>query len=296
MRNILITGATGRIGRQLIDIILRNSDDFIFAIVRKQSEESWMDSPRIKQISVQSFFGPEPSWSFDLLIHLAFARAARGPQAIAESLEFTERLFARAMAFGIPKVIYISSQGVYGNTSEIRSIESSIAPLSVYSMAKYSGELLLQESMAPGNSSFNILRLDNVIESQNLIHALCEGAIRDKRISLKGGGQVFSYIHAYDAARAIFLSYTNSLKKNSIYNVGPNRMRVGLREIGEMIRRISKERGNPIDVDFQEDATELWAGMDSEEFIRDTGWAASKSIYEMITDIYIQTERKLLEG
>lgn len=273
----------------MLKIVLSESDDRITAIVRSPFDPSFIKSDRVIQILNPNFFESEYA-SYDILIHLAFARGNKGNEAIAESLDYTRRIFTRAGKLGVSKMIYISSQGVYGNTSSIREIGCKVNPSSVYAMAKYAGELLLRECVCADKGSFNILRLDNVIESQNLVRTLCRSAIQDKRITLRGGKQVFSYLNAYDAAKAVFLSYTTDLDKNAIYNVGPNRMRITLTEIGELVRAVSLERGNRIQVELQEDDTELWAGMDSEKFIQATGWVPSRNIYEMVKDIYIQTE------
>ena len=286
----IITGATGTIGKQLVQIILRNTDDYIVCVTRSKLDKDFVHSNRLTEMSCEDFL-EETVGEYDVLIHLAFARANKGNEAIGESLRFTELVFSKAVSLEIPKILYISSQGIYGSTPLIRNVAMVVAPSSVYSMAKYAGELLLQECIRQSESKFIILRLDNVIESQNLVRALCKNAIYNHKISLIGGHQVFSYISSFDAANAIFLSYKCQLRENAIYNVGPDRMRVSLIEIGEIIRTIALERGSEIQVSLQEDDTELWAGMDSKQFTEDTGWRPSVGLYDMIKGIYIQTEK-----
>ena len=292
MRKLLITGASGTIGSELLKIILDKTDDHITAIVRDPDRLICKPEERVSIVSAENFFESYRNEKYDVFIHLAFARANKGNQEIAESLRFTAQMVNAITEMRIPYAIYVSSQGVYGTTKEIRTADASVAPASSYSMAKYAGELFFSDFYKVPNGSYNVLRLDNVIESQNLIRALCKEAIEKKEITLTGGNQVFSYVSAYDAANAVFCSYNSTLKRNAVYNVGPNKMRIDLKEIGTMVQQVAKEHGNDIHVIFKPTEKELWAGMDSKPFLDDTAWMPSKNIYEMISDIYVKVKEK----
>lgn len=296
MSTVLITGGTGTIGKRLIPLILKNTEDTVVAVVREETTlPVELRSSRVSIISASRFIQMDQNAHCDELIHLAFARANKGNRAIAESLKYTEQVFAKAAEIGVKRMIYISSQGVYGGISNIRTVNDPPEPGSVYTTAKYAGELLLQSICAGKQIRPVILRLDNVIESQNLIKSLCRNAITQSKICLKGGKQLFSYISADDAANAIFLSYSTNLE-SGVYNVGPNEMRASLVDIGNIIVAVLAERGEAISVEFAEDDTQLWAGMDTSDFVAKTGWTPSKSLYEMITDIYLQSEKSIGEG
>ena len=63
------------------------------------------------------------------------------------------------------------------------------------------------------------LRLDLVVQSQNVIKSLCRQA-KEEWLRLKGGKQLFSFIDADDVARAIVVMLQSPDGWEKAYNVG----------------------------------------------------------------------------
>lgn len=294
---ILITGSNGTLGGSLIGEILHNTDYDVISVassVKKiqdmMEREGISSKERVISVNNDGFINGEiDNIQIDSAIHLAFSRAKNSAESIAESIEFTSKVFRKLHKIKVPRIIYMSSQSVYGNISEWRHEELSPAPEISYAMAKYAGEKLLEMQFGDlENTQFTSLRLDYVIQSQNLVPVLCRSAKERGKIILQGGKQTFSYIDKSEVAKAIvaLLNYGGPWKR--IYNVGHNHMRYSLKEVADVVACVAGYNGvNKVDISLEENDTILWSGMDSSRFMNDTGWRSSMDLYQMVENIYI---------
>ena len=215
---------------------------------------------------------------------MAFSRANRPKQDIASSLDYSIRTYDKLRELNVQKVVYLSSQSVYGSTAEWRKEDCKPAPDGVYPMAKYAGEKLLETA---GFREYSTLRLDYVIQSQRLVPVLCQNAKEKGEIQLKGGKQTFSYIDRTDVAKAIVSLLNSDVPWKPVYNVGPNMMRYSLMDIAEIVKSVAMKHGiESVSIELEENDTEMWSGMDSTVFMTDTGWKPSMDIYQMVDKIY----------
>lgn len=294
VKNIVITGASGNLGSRLMEKILKKTDYGIIAIlldfekdtdflrrfeplyekrihILKKSELSDID---FKQYCVKC------------AVHFAFARRICPYEEIADSIDYCKEVFSLFARDGIQRVIYVSSQGVYGNASCFRTETTRPAPSTVYSMAKYAGEKIFEMAFAESGSETCIIRLESIIQSQNLVKALCKDAKTAGEINLKGGKQTFSYLDEEDAVEAFFSLIEMSKPPKSVYNVGPNHMRYTLTEVAACVKEVAFEHGNKVVINIQQDDTQMWAGMESTLFSEDTGWKAKFGLKDMICRVY----------
>lgn len=153
-------------------------------------------------------------------IHLAFARRMRPAEDIASSVQFAADVFHKLRECKVDRVINMSSQGIYGNTEQIRTEKTVPAPATQYTMAKYAAEILFNDILScPHHTSF---RLDPVAQSQNVLKGLCRSA-KEGEIYLRGGKQVFSFLDVSDVPGAVAAMFNVSGEWDSVYNVGWNR-------------------------------------------------------------------------
>lgn len=292
---ILVTGANGNLGGALVKELVDNAEYEVIALCSEESKvysmidrEQIVHNNRVSAMSNNTFFNTD--WSAAGVtagIHMAFSRANQPKERIANSLDFSRDVYRRLHELGIPRTVYLSSQSIYGSTSEWRSEYCIPAPETVYSMAKYAGEKLLETEFAGTATKYSVLRLDYVIQSQKLVPALCRSAKETCTIKLQGGKQTFSYIDKSDAVKAIsaLLNYKGIWQK--VYNVGPNRMRYTLFEVAEVVAKVAEEHGaGKVNILLDKNDTLLWAGMDSSRFINDTGWYPLMDFYQMVGKIY----------
>ncbi len=304
-KHILFTGADGNIGRQAIKQLLSDSEFLIDALVMNASDMEFAvksadikHTERMNIVTNEEFFSDSYHLSdYDTVIHLAFSRADKSFADIASSLDYESALFRKLQTGHVRRIAYMSSQGIYGKTAEIRTVGMLPAPASIYTMAKYAGEKLLETYYADKpETATAILRLDNVIQSQNLVRALCTSALKTGELHLKGGKQCFSYIDVRDAGGAVTAVVKKQQWEQKIYNVGPDKMRFQLVQIAEIVCKIAEKHGKKIIVSLEKDDTELWAGMDTSVFLKEFSWKPHFSIEMMIEDIYLDIQSNIAKG
>ena len=292
MNNIFITGANGNIGTRLIKSIVNDSNT-IYALCKDKEKFESIVNTIPNQYHEKIVFVPSEEINLfdfsrvDIVLHLAFARAKYGNEAIADSLSFSLDLFTAISKYNVKRVINVSSQGVYGMIEELRRITMPVAPNTTYSMAKYATEKYLECLFKNTKTEYLNVRLDNVIQSQNLIIALCKDAKYKRELRLQGGKQVFSYIDIEDAVSAIKAIIGYQGKCKHLYNVGPNNKRYSLIDIAHIVSSVSEKNGfGPVNVNIEEKDICMWAGMDTKEFMDTFNWAPKYDINQMVENIF----------
>ena len=295
MKTVAITGANGFLGTKLIKLILNETDYNIVGIASHEEkienalkQENIDISDRIKFVSNQSFLDDEFRFeNVDDFFHLAFSRRNRSNEEIAASMDFAAAVFSKVQKSDVNRIVYLSSQSVYGNTSEIRTELTAPAPATVYATSKYATEKIFEACFRNASIETTSIRLDPVIQSQNVVRALCRQAKYDGVIKLKGGEQRFSYIDIEDAVRALLclIRYNGPWKK--VYNVGLNNGRLTLIQLADYIAGYAqKATGNQVKIELDKQEIELWSGMDASLFMRDTGWEPRYGIEDMIAHVF----------
>ena len=291
-KTVIITGVDGLLGGKITRKILSSTDWNILGLTmsldmpeRMLEREGIEKTDRIRFMTNGEFLDPAAQiGEIYGAVHLAFSRRMQPPKDIASSIDFAASVFHRLAALGADRVINMSSQGVYGNTDEIRTEATPAAPDNHYTMAKYATEKLFEDILAaaPHHTSF---RLDPVTPSQNVIEGLCKSA-REGKISLRGGKQVFSLIDPEDAASAVVAMLAADGEWESIYNVGWNRTRYTLVELAEIIADAACKCGyaRP-EITLDEADIAIWAGMDSSRFMQKTGWEPTVTLSESVCSV-----------
>jgi len=150
--NILVTGATGFIGKRLVDV-LDKSDHRVFALVRKDVATLPSKVVQLKTHGLFSMDEPKLLRDIDVIIHLG-GRAhilkddTTNPLSIFRKVntQGTIELAQQAATHGVKRFIFVSSIGVNGEFNENAFSETDIpSPNSPYAISKYEAELLLTE-------------------------------------------------------------------------------------------------------------------------------------------------------
>ncbi len=289
---ILITGADGFLGGKITKRILEKTTYNVLGLTMSEKlvetalrREGLEISDRLQYIENDVFLSSDQDgWGLAGAIHLAFSRRMQPAADIASSIVFAASIFHKLAGYDVDRVIYMSSQGIYGNTEEIRTEKTAPAPATQYTMAKYAAEVLFLDIMrnCPHHTA---LRLDPVAQSQNVLRGLCKSA-KDGKIQLKGGKQVFSFIDAEDVPDAVLSMINTEGEWEHVYNVGWNRTRYTLVELAEMIADEAVHSGyDRPDIVLEESDLALWAGMNSERFMERTGWKPEIEIRETIREM-----------
>lgn len=291
-RTVIITGADGFLGGKISRRILNDTNLDILGLTldltkikAMMEREGIKRSNRIRFITNDEFMAAGNHLNNIYgAVHLAFSRRMQPAKDIASSIDFAADVFHRLFELGVDHVINMSSQGIYGNTDEIRTESTPPAPETQYTMAKYSAEVLFKNIMGsvPHHTNF---RLDAVAQSQNIVKGLCRSA-KEGVINLRGGKQIFSFIDAEDVGSAVVAMLHVKGNWDNIYNIGWNRKRYGLLELAEIIADMAEECGyKRPEIKLNKDSTCLWAGMDSTRFMEKTGWKPEIDLYSTIKKI-----------
>ena len=226
---ILITGATGLLGKKVTDSLCLDHD--VHAIVR--NPRHWMD-PRITPHVID--FASD--WSSDCLpdqvdvvIHLAQSEyfrefPARALDVFRVNVESTARLIDYARRAGARHFVYASSGGIYGFGQQAFDENAPIVghgDLGFYLGSKFSGETLVQHYT--DLMQITILRFFFIYGKEQkrsmLLPRLVDNVRDGKPVILQGEqGLRINPIHVSDASNAVVA--TLGLDESSTFNVaGP---------------------------------------------------------------------------
>lgn len=159
VETILVTGASGFLGRRIARFLQRTSDAYLLTTSRQQES---FPNHLVRELSeAQS----ELTDKVDTVIHFAGLNAdskATELEFYQSNVENTIVLAKAAIASGVKRFIYISTVDVYGSQSksnEILTEQSALQPQTAYAKSKLSAENVLKELCADGEINLIILRL-----------------------------------------------------------------------------------------------------------------------------------------
>jgi UDP-glucose 4-epimerase len=171
----------------------------------------------------------------DVVIHLAsnpdIARAAVEPDIdFREGTFLTQQVVEAMRVTGVPRLLYASGSGVYGDLGETEATENyaPMQPVSTYGASKLAGEALIASYCAMFGLSARVFRFGNVVGPRqthgvgfDFVRRLLDDPMR-LRI-LGDGSQSKSYIHVYDVVNAVLLAHRTPAKPFEtdfqVYNV-----------------------------------------------------------------------------
>jgi len=294
---VLITGASGYLGQNLIFELIRDESFDIWAFSRNKSKIEDLFIGKVKRIFDKHdlSMGRIPFGHVDVLLHLGFARPFKGNQEIADSLEFTFNLFSSAVALQVPAIVNISSQSVYGlNTPPLWKESMSVEPSTPYAQAKHAAELFL-ESLHKYNKQFRFTSLRmarlhggaNGLKPVDAISKFVLQALTLHPITIYGGQQEFELLDIRDAVGAIMVLLKSDSKKwKTIYNFGSGEIHNLMSIANRIVHCVALMNGGKktqILVESNDITTRF--GMDSSCFYNDFSWRPIRNIDDTIISL-----------
>jgi UDP-glucose 4-epimerase len=285
MTKVLLTGATGQVGRFLVRKFIKEKVDFIGLDITKKTEFKNLDiiTPEITNKKEFERYKKQLE-GIDVLVHLASKIDVEseviksGNTSIDLNLKGTLNLLEYLP--NLKHVCYTSTYMVYGTPDYIPVTENHPTnPTTVYGASKLSTEKFLQIFSSQTNVTVTILRMMGIYDLEkpysqaipNFVKMICE----KKSPMILGSGKIRrNHLHIDDAVDSIFTTLKNP--KNGIYNIGgpdaPNNL--------ELIEIINNELGSNIKPIFNESKKKQY------DFIVDTSKA--KNELEFIPKIAIK--------
>ncbi|MDZ7662819.1 SDR family oxidoreductase [Thiohalophilus sp.] len=168
MSSILLTGATGFIGKALAGKILEQNSHSLVAVVRNNNRVDFPSSVKLAHVADIAL---KSDWSsalsgMDIVIHLA-ARAHvindNGNNSLSElrrvNIDGTLNLARQAAAAGVKRFVFLSSIGVNGNSNIKPFTEAdSPGPVEPYAQSKLEAEEALQQLSTKTGMEIVIIR------------------------------------------------------------------------------------------------------------------------------------------
>jgi UDP-glucose 4-epimerase len=187
----------------------------------------------------------------DVVIHLAsnpdIARAAREPTIdFWQGTALTSSVVEAMRRAGVPRILYASGSGVYGDrgTEEAREDDGPFLPISTYGASKLAGEALIASYAAMFGLSGCAFRFGNVVGprqthgvgfdfARRLLDGVARGASPVPLRILGDGSQSKSYVHVADVVRAVLAGHEKSDAPFRVYNVATGDY-ITVREIADL--------------------------------------------------------------
>jgi nucleoside-diphosphate-sugar epimerase len=307
--HVLITGGAGYIGSLLTGELLRTGrrvtvvDKLLFggeSLVaylphpnfRFVKADVW--EPRAVKTAVPADW-PVPSGIVHLAAIVGFpACQAVGPQVARRyNVEATEHVYAQAAELGIGRMVLASTYSNYGLSPDGRPVteDSPLTPQSLYAETKIAAEqFMLSQSagpVAPLVFRFATLfglsprtRFDLIV-NQFVLEALTE-----RRLLIYQRGYSRSFLHVFDAVRAIVMGLEAPEEKirGQVYNVGTDSGNKTKDEIvGLIIKRLAETRVDYKDLTFGGDMRDITVSF--EKIRRELGFEATRTIDDGIREV-----------
>ena len=284
-KTVLVTGATGLIGSQLVMSLLnanaeKNLDLKVIAVVRnKQKAEKtfkYADDKSLEFI-VQDILKPfNIESTVDYIVHGASMTGSKDfvdypVETIKTAIQGTENILELAKEKSIDGMVYLSSLEVYGVVDfsidkVTEDMFGTIDPMSVrssYSEGKRMVECLCSSYASEYKIPIKVARLcqtfgAGVNYSDNRVFAqFARSIIEGKDIVLKTDGSTErNYCYIRDAIAGILTLLLNG-ESGQAYNIANKDTLISIRGMAEMLIEKYPESGSKLVFDIAEDATKL---------------------------------------
>jgi len=228
---ILVTGATGFLGKRLVELLVQKGY-FVRALARKLS-----NIEKLKTLNVEIFFGDvasaesiRPAFEgVDHVIHAAADTSGSEEDGQLSTIQGTKNVIDLCEEFKVRKLVYISSCSVYGvgdyKTGQIVKEESSFErfPLKrgAYSHAKLEAEEIVRRAMSNGKVPIVCLRPGTIFGPGGEIFTPMMGFhLGEKLFAIIGPGKfVLPFVYIDNLLEAILASAENDAASGKVFNV-----------------------------------------------------------------------------
>lgn len=301
MVNVLVTGAGGFIGRFLVERLVEKG--YTVLATDLASPPPFREHPRIvyRVADVTDPFTMNKlmaQYKPEAIIHLAALLAdaceTNPVKAFKVNIEATQNLIELAIAHGIQKFIFTSSEAVYHpDTPEPVKEEDAGKPVSYYGVTKYAGELIGLWYANKGLIDFRALRPTVVFgpgrfkgPSAQYSSIIIENALKGEKVVIRDPDQRVNYMYVRDTAEAFIALLEAPKAPSRVYNA------VGfvatVKEFVDMVKKFIPS----LQVEVSPGPVVRYpAVVDYSKIKNEIGWTP-KYVYEKAIEDYIETVKK----
>lgn len=284
MQKVIITGATGAIGMALIQQLIEESVCVTVVCHRGSHRKKHIpQSPYVDVIECDldeiNKIPDMVSGRYDVMYHLAwantFGEGRNDVRSQMRNIQYTLDVVEVAAKLGCKKFIGAGSQAEYGRHEGKLTESTATFPENGYGIAKLcAGQLsrIRCEQLGMEHIWTRILSVYGPYDGKTtMISSVISQMLQGKKASCTLGEQVWDYLYAADAGRALFLLGKHGTP-GKIYCIGSGKAR-RLREYIELIRSQIDEK---LEIGFGEipysEKQVMYLCADIEELTKDTGF------------------------
>lgn len=288
--NILITGATGFLGKYLVRYLLADNHQlFVLGRSIEKLEQCFGDSCTAKATDYSYEDLLRKTEGVDVVIHLASLLMQRDTDPLRvtpflKNIEMVENLALASHNNNVKHFINVSSISVYDLVEGVSESES-IAPSNIYGVSKVCSDIYLeylQKKTQMVITTLRLARLYGVGEREGLMFTnFISKARKNELLSVFGDGKSdIEYLYIEDAVSAILKVIKNPQK--GIYNVG-NAQKFSVKEMAEVINHVFE---NEDKIEYLEgSSTVSGTCMKNTKFRNHFDWKPEYSLLDAIKDI-----------
>jgi len=214
-RRILITGATGFVGRQICKALAKQDVD-LRCIVRKKKEEELSDFESVQLVSTNDLFAEKIDWwveqcsDIDTIIHAAWyaepAKCLKSDLNI-NCLEGSINLAHGAIKAGVRRFVGIGSCFEYDLNACYLSVETPLRPTTIYGSAKVALYNSLSHWLPMHSVEFAWCRVFYLYgegeDTRRLVPYLRSKLEKGQPAELTSGKQIRDYLNVTEAGRMV---------------------------------------------------------------------------------------------
>lgn len=226
---ILLTGATGFIGKNLLETVGNGLNEYI-CLVRRTSNIECLKKYQNVVIQESTFSADELCSVFqkvDIVIHLAGQMGGYGiSRETYEKVncQITQNIIDACIKSGVKQLIYMSTPGVQGFGKRLCEEKEDYAPRNLYEETKVRAEKMIIKAASISSLKYTILRPDFVYGPEDYRRIKMYKNIRNRKFILTTSGK--SYLHptyVQDIVQGIQLSINNVKAYNEIFNLSADK-------------------------------------------------------------------------
>lgn len=315
-KKIMLTGASGMVGKAFIDVIMEYNKHCsvaieVLAVCRDADRANerfaqYIDSPYLHIIAMDINEGITYDEPVDIIIHAAsnthpIQYSTDPVGTIATNVIGTKNLLDYAIACNVPRFCFISSVEIYGENTlgtgafaenDLGYIDCNTVRAG-YPESKRIGETLCNAYAAKYGIEFNIVRLSRcygptmLTSDSKAIAQFIKKAVNGEDIVLKSeGNQLYSYTYVTDAVSAIMTVMSSGIPGRA-YNVADKLSDITLKELAGLLADIGASKvvyELPDETEKKGYSAATIATLDASE-LEKLGWCAKIHMSEGLLDV-----------
>lgn len=225
---VLVTGATGFVGRRLTSL-LQGEGHEVVALIRRADDEVAGQRIVVERLDSRSVRDALSNTRIDAVVNLAAAGvhpADRDPATLAQvNAIFPADLVSIAHICGARAFVQIGSSAEYAGlkAAELLDEHTPLESFKIYGASKAAGSLLASAWGANIGLPVAVLRLFNVFgpgeASHRLLPSLVSKLSIGEKVSLSAGTQVRDFMHVDDACRGIVIVLEALIRNPSLRGI-----------------------------------------------------------------------------